>query len=227
MKISAQLLNSFFKSPLQTVTYKTKTAQHVDLNRNKLMQRTELLDHLEGKTTALELFGGMGFLSSELYQKIFNKIFFVEMNEQYIKIAKSKLDNKKYQFFNMDNMKFLEKFSNKVDFVDFDAFGSTVKIVSTFLQNYKFKNKLVIAVTDGIDSNLIRLNLDTEKQKARYIKQGYAETEHDDNPQIFFQNLVVNTIISIAQKYNYDIKAINSAVNDSWTVYAGFALQRR
>lgn len=134
------------------------------------------------RKTVLDLFSGKGFLAYLYAKHGCEKLICVEKDKRFFQVLKENLAEFKnkcpIEFYNMDNMEFLEKnlsLDEPITHVDFDAFGSPTAQVKKFFQVYSPKSFLICFLTDGFILNFRRLsntNLEKHYLQSFPVKHG-------------------------------------------------------
>lgn len=127
-----------------------------DLNPNKLRQRSHAAGYLAKHGTILELYAGAGNLSERVYARLNPaRMVLVDDDAESIAQAKSRLRtvSARKEFFVVNNEQFIKKGGLRrypdLTLVDFDAYGAPGRLIRLFFENYRVRQPMIVALTDG------------------------------------------------------------------------------
>ena len=223
-----KLPKRLFKGPSYVGLDGKSLSWEIDEDKVNLRMQTYLMFP---RKTVLDLFAGKGYLSWLYAKHGCEKLICVEKSEKYFKVLKENLSEFEgkceIEFYNMDNLKFLEKNLSRdepITHVDFDAYGSPAKQVKKFFENYQPKSFLLCFLTDGLIYNFRRLsNLNLREYYLQdfMVKHGKCRSiqhlgEYCQKIQENFMNIVAMT--HNLQSYPIYFK-INSRKTASYSCY--------
>ncbi len=210
--------------------YSTGGAHAEALNRNKLAQRRKLAALVEDdKGIVIEMFGGRGNLTNAVWKPHSEQNILVEYNPKTVEDFTCKItDPARTTIYTMSNIDFAkDTLSNippdRITAIDFDAFGSVIPILTTTLDNFKPVRPLVVGVTDGIGSNLVRVSRQKEVLLNRLTELGYLPIPRDGlNMNLFMIKVMHKTVTLIAKDHGLSCEIVNGTHNRKSTIYCGY-----
>ena len=132
-----------------------------ELNAEKHRQRAEAARYLRNHQTILELYAGEGNLSEKVYAPLNpRRMVLVDDDARALEKAKVRLARfgVKKEFYPMTNEQFIKRgYLRKypdVSLVDFDAYGSPGRTVQLFFDNYRVRQPMIAALTDGFPTDM-------------------------------------------------------------------------
>ena len=132
-----------------------------ELNAEKRQQRAEAARYLRNHQTILELYAGVGNLSEKVYAPLNpRRMVLVDDDARALEKAKVRLARfgVKKEFYPMPNEQFIKRgYLRKypdVSLVDFDAYGSPGRTVQLFFDNYRVRQPMIAALTDGLPTDM-------------------------------------------------------------------------
>jgi tRNA G26 N,N-dimethylase Trm1 len=187
--------------------YSTAGANAEALNREKLKQRRALAKHVEDDDgTVIEMFGGRGNLTNAVWKAHSSRNILVEYNKETVEqFTQNITDETRTTIYQMSNLDFASQFLKDIEpktitAIDFDAFGSVIPIVTRTLENFKPIRPLVVGITDGIGSNLVRISRQKDELLNRLTEL-------------------------IAKDHGLSCEKINGTHNRKSTVYCGYVFK--
>jgi len=194
------------------------------LNPKKYTQRKDLAAGMTDDGIILHLYAGNGNLARAIYKNRARGHILVDRavnprlkNELRNAVVHEKSMDK---FLNED----LPQITDRITLVDIDPFGSPAPAIKTFFANYKVRNPLRVAVTDGY-ANFLALNKDSERGQ-RNVRNLYLSTHAGDGSSKNQLRLLDNLMNQMALRYNLRIRRVNEAQKylptGSKTIYAGY-----
>lgn len=211
--------------------YETHGSTADSLNRQKLKCRKKVAGLVDKNGTTIELFTGMGNLTNAVYLPIAKKCIMVEMNPKYVAFLKNKFPEDQIEVFNMNNEEFvanhLENINQEdVTLIDFDAFGATAKLITSFFKKFKVTRKIGVCITDGIGARMCFYSRDKTKSADELIRLGYPVVERKGmSISTFGHHLLGRLMERIASTYNLKLTVVSKQHNRSMTVYTGYILE--
>lgn len=203
---------------------KKKHKSYIGRQILKEKQRKELLKGIKGGTV-LELFAGEGILSRMVYSNIFDKIIAVDKDKEALKILERRVKGRvELEIYNMDNIRFCEDILPKLEIkdlkcVDFDAYGSPILCIRSFFKNYKIKNELCVALTDGIGAYLARKD---EEARRKFIKENY-NIEYTGKWSREKQKEIIDMFMKkLGERYGFEVEFINEDIGRQWAIFKGY-----
>jgi len=132
-----------------------------ELNAEKHRQRAQAAGYLRNHHTILELYAGEGNLSEKVYAPLNpRRMVLVDDDAQALEKARARLARfgVKKEFHPMNNEQFIKRgFLRRypdISLVDFDAYGSPGRTVQLFFDNYRVRQPMIAALTDGLASHV-------------------------------------------------------------------------
>ena len=211
--------------------YKTAGSTADSLNRQKLKCRKKVAGLVDKNGTTIELFTGMGNLTNAVYLPIAKKCIMVEMNPKYVAFLKNKFPEEKIEVYNMNNEDFIENHLENINqedvtLIDFDAFGATAKLITSFFKKFKVTRKIGVCITDGIGARMCFYSRDKTKSADELIRLGYPIVERKGmSISTFGHHLLGRLMERIASTYDLKLTVISKQHNRSMTVYTGYILE--
>jgi len=198
-----------------------------DLTPSKLAQRREVAEMLSGGTI-LELYGGKGHLSTNVWAKSdADKLIVLDKDAGFIKAAKKSLKGKiPHETVVSENTKWLKHMDPKqlknLKVVDFDAFGSPTKQVKMFFDNYPIKKRMLICLTDG--SNIFLAFHKNRKSAHTFLKKRYGIDFEPTGKREDQIKALDSLMQQQAQKHDFKVEPINVAFGKRQSVYAAYKI---
>jgi hypothetical protein len=125
------------------------------INPEKFAFRREALAHDRRRTKMLELYGGVGYLTSAIYAAAYGEVVVVEKDEEHFRRLVKRLGRfANVRYYNKVNATFIEEdLADHLDFsaVDFDAFGAPGETLISFFAAIEGKaaEPFLLLATDG------------------------------------------------------------------------------
>ena len=152
------------------------------LNPEKQRQRAEAARYLSNHQTILELYAGEGNLSEKVYAPLNpRRMVLVDDDARALEKAKVRLARfgVKKEFHPMSNEQFIKRgYLRKyrdISLVDFDAYGSPGRTVQLFFDNYRVRQPMIAALTDGFPIHVHRW-----KDPSPNATNGPADTDYTE-----------------------------------------------
>lgn len=213
--------------------YSTGGAHAEALNRNKLAQRKKLAALVEDDNgIVVEMFAGRGNLTNAVWKAHSEQNILVEYNPETVEQFTSQItDPARTTIYTMSNIDFAkDTLSNipadRITAIDFDAFGSAIPIITTTLDHFKPVRPLVVGVTDGIASNLVRVSRKKEVLHERLVELGYFPLPRDGlNMNLFMIKVMHKTMQLICKDRNLSCEIVNGTHNRKSTIYCGYIVK--
>jgi hypothetical protein len=213
--------------------YSTGGAHAEALNREKLKQRRKLANEVEDDDgTVIEMFAGRGNLTNAVWKPHSKKNILIEYNADTVKEYTSKIvDPDRSVIYQMSNIDFAEEHLKEIPpeditAIDFDAFGSVIPIITKTLEHFKPVRPLVVGITDGIGSNLVRISRQKDELLNRLTELGYVPMAREGlNMNMYMIKVISKTMELIAKDHGLSCEKINGTHNRKSTVYCGYVLK--
>ncbi|MCX8176518.1 MAG: RsmD family RNA methyltransferase [Candidatus Bathyarchaeota archaeon] len=191
-----------------------------EVDRDKVDLRMQVYLQFPRKTV-LDLFAGKGCLAYLYVKYGCERLICVEKDKRFFQVLRENLGKFKgkceIEFFNMDNIEFLEKNlspSEPVSHVDFDAFGSPSEQVKKFFQVYRLKTFLLCFLTDGFILNFRRLsNINLKKHYLQDFSVKHGEFKSVQHLGEYCQKIQENFMNILAMSYNLQTYPVYFKVN--------------
>lgn len=125
------------------------------INPDKFAFRREALGHDRRRTKMLELYAGVGYLTSAVYAAAYDEVVVVEKDEEHFRRLVKRLGRfANVRYYNKVNATFIEEdLADHLDFsaVDFDAFGAPGETLISFFAAIEGKaaEPFLLLATDG------------------------------------------------------------------------------
>jgi len=129
--------------------------------------RSEAVNKCEKKNLVVEIYAGVGNLT-KLYKQHFNKVITNDIN------------SKSIAEYNMDSLRFIREIinniPNKIDLIDFDAYGCPSEEVKEYFLRIKNDAPVVICISDGLGL-WMKMKKDIKRIKKRYFLDNFFQLD--------------------------------------------------
>jgi len=194
-------------------------------SQDKVKQRADAAHYLSKHGTIMELYAGEGNLSEKVYSKLNpRRMVLVDDDEEALNKAQQRLADVRAakHFYPMNNEKFIKekaKLFRDTSLVDFDAYGSPGRTIQLFFDNFKVRQPMIVALTDGFPIHIHRW-----KDPNPGATNGPADTDYIEMYSL--KSLPAPSLGEVCEMHDVMMKNIGRRVHfKSWRLNRAFGGQ--
>jgi hypothetical protein len=192
------------------------------INPEKFVFRREALARDRGRAKVIELYAGLGYLTSRVYAPVYPEVVVVEKDPEHFRRLLRRLGRfANVRYYNKTNAGFIaEDLPNHLDFsaVDFDAFGSPGEAVMQFFEavDGRLPRPFLLLMTDG---GLLAARRRAPMNLYRYYLAGPDETSRPPAGLAErFEEFQARFVERLASRHGFTSRATAAQRNPNETV---------